>query len=222
MLSIAILASGAAACYGVAAMPARPLPRPRAPRMPPEARRAQLVASAVRVFARRGLGAARHAEVAAEAGVSLPAVFFYFETRERLVAAVLDEVARHFLGIVADALALDVPPRERLLATARAFAASVERHPDHARVWLDWSTAVRDELWPRYLRFQARVLQSLTRTIRTGQRRREIRADVTAADAALVMYGAAYVVMQLQLRGATPARIARFVRNLMAAVAPAA
>jgi len=206
-------------------MPARSLPRPvrrpRATRMTPEARRAQLLASAVRVFATRGLGAARHADVAAEAGVSLPAVFFYFETRERLVAAVLDDVARHYLGMIAEALALDVPPRERLLAVARAFAESVERHPDHARVWLDWSTAVRDELWPRYLRFQTRVLQALTRTIRTGQRRREIRSDVAAGDAALVMYGAAYVVMQLQLRGATPARIARFVRNLMAAVTPA-
>ncbi len=196
-------------------------PRPRATRMAPEARRAQLLACAVRVFARRGLGAARHADVATEAGVSLPAVFFYFDTREQLVAAVLDEVARHYLRMIAEVLAEDAPPRERLLAVARAFAESVERHPDHARVWLDWSTAVREELWPRYLRFQARVIQALTRIVQEGQRRHEIRRDIPPADAALVMYGAAYIVMQLQLRGATPSRIARFARSLIAAIATA-
>jgi len=204
-------------------MPPRSVPqrRPRAPRMAPEARRAQLVACAVRVFARRGLGAARHADVATVARVSLPAVFFYFETRERLVAAVLDEVAHHYLRMIAGVLAQDVPPRECLLAVARAFAESVERHPDHARVWLDWSTAVRDELWPRYLRFQTRVIRALTGVIQAGQRRHEIRRDIPPADAALILYGAAYAVMQLQLRGATPARIGRFARSLVAAIATA-
>ena len=63
-------------------------------RLNPAARRAQLLACAMQVFARRGLGAARHAEVAATAGMSVATVFVYFPTRELLVKAVLDEVAR--------------------------------------------------------------------------------------------------------------------------------
>ena len=55
-----------------------------------------LLRCAMRVFARRGLGAARHAEIARAARVSVPTVFFYFPTRKALVSAVLEEVARFF------------------------------------------------------------------------------------------------------------------------------
>jgi AcrR family transcriptional regulator len=76
--------------------PSRPTnARPPAPlrrRLSPGARRAELMACALAVFARRGLGEARHAEIAAEAGVSVATVFVYFPTREALVDAVLDEV----------------------------------------------------------------------------------------------------------------------------------
>src|SRR5271156_346012 len=70
--------------------------RRRAPALDKAERRALLLGSAIRVFARRGIGAARHAEIAREAKVSVPTVFFYFPTREALVSAVLDEVARFF------------------------------------------------------------------------------------------------------------------------------
>src|SRR2546425_9656361 len=60
-------------------------------------RRALLLQCAMRVFARRGIGAAHHAEVAREAKVSVPTGFFYFPTREALVNAVLEEVARFFI-----------------------------------------------------------------------------------------------------------------------------
>ena len=66
-------------------------------RLPPEERRAQLLEIAIDVFADRGLGAARHAEIAERAGVAVSTVFAYFETREALVDAVLDEVADFFL-----------------------------------------------------------------------------------------------------------------------------
>src|SRR5579885_3157999 len=64
---------------------ARPLEQPE--------RKAVLLQTAIRVFARRGLGGARHTEIAREAGVSVPTVFFYFPTREALVHDVLTEVA---------------------------------------------------------------------------------------------------------------------------------
>ena len=44
--------------------------RPRAARMPPQERRARLIEAGIRVFARRGIGAARPIEVATEAEVS--------------------------------------------------------------------------------------------------------------------------------------------------------
>ena len=67
-------------------------------RLPPEERRAQLLSIAIDVFADRGLGAARHAEIAERAGVAVSTVFAYFETREALVDAVLREVADFFIA----------------------------------------------------------------------------------------------------------------------------
>jgi TetR/AcrR family hemagglutinin/protease transcriptional regulator len=195
-----------------------PARRSRAARLPPAERRAQLVGSALRVFARRGLGAARHADVAAEARVSLPAVFVYFPTREALRDAVLDRVERHYLAMlwgVAD----DGSARATLLAVARAFAASVDAEPDVARVWLNWSTAMRDELWPRHVRFQRRVLGRLTRLIRRGQRDGSVDRRVVPEDAARLMYAAAYAVLQMKLTGCPATRLGRFLRSAVDAVA---
>src|SRR5215470_18543070 len=70
--------------------------RRRAPALNKAERRALLLQRAMQVFARRGLGAARHAEIARATRVSVPTVFYYFPTRKALVNAVLEEVARFF------------------------------------------------------------------------------------------------------------------------------
>src|SRR5215510_2353636 len=96
--------------------------RPRARRLLPTERRAQLLICALRVFARRGLGEARHGEIAKEAGVSVPTVFFYFPTRNELVNAVLDEVERFYIELAEQAHRRDLPAQQILLQHAVAFA----------------------------------------------------------------------------------------------------
>jgi TetR/AcrR family hemagglutinin/protease transcriptional regulator len=189
--------------------------------MAPAERRAQLLRCAVTVFARRGLGAARPADVAAEAGVSQPAVFVYFSSRPALVAAVLGEVERYYLAMLRDAHRRDGSARDVLLSIARAFAASVDGAPAHARIWLDWSTAMREELWPRYLRFQRRVLRLLAATIARGQRDGTVALRAHPEDAARLMYAAAYAVLQMKLDAEPGPRIERFLGSVVDAVAPA-
>ena len=194
-----------------------PPARRRAPRLPPEERRAQLVASAVRVLARRGLGGASHTDVAREAGVSVPAVFVYFATREDLVSAVIDDVARLYLGMADRSLGTQAPVPEALLAFARNFAESVDEQADHARVWLDWSTAIRDELWPRYLEFQERVVSVLAGVIRRGQREGSVARSVQPEDAARLFVGAAYVVSQMKFTHRSGAQLERLLHSLVRA-----
>src|SRR5215472_15790861 len=93
------------------------------PREQPE-RRAALLQNAIRVFARRGLGGARHTEIAREAGVSVPTVFFYFPTREALVHDVLMEVASFYEDMTERIHAANRPAPEILLSGARAFGDS--------------------------------------------------------------------------------------------------
>jgi TetR/AcrR family hemagglutinin/protease transcriptional regulator len=186
-------------------------------RLPPEARRAQLLACAMRVFARRGLGEARHGEIAEEAGVSTSTAFVYFPTRAALVDAVLDEVARFLIDMAERVHGRPAPAARNLLDHARAFAESVETHPDHARVWLDWSTAIREDVWPRYLAFQDRVLAILARTIRRGQREGDLPAHVEPEDVARLVVGSAHMVAQMKFSRRPPQEVERFLRALVAA-----
>jgi TetR/AcrR family hemagglutinin/protease transcriptional regulator len=171
----------------------------------------------MRAFARRGLGAARHAEIAALAGVSVSTVFVYFPTRAQLVAAVLAEVERFLLAMAERAHASALPAPEVILAHARAFADSVDTHPDHARVWLDWSTAIRDEVWPRYLEFQERVVRIFETTIRRGQREGSVPHDVDPEDDARLIVGSAHMIAQMKFTGLSPTRVDRFLRALVRA-----
>ena len=171
--------------------------------------------AALRVFASRGMLAARHAEIATAAGVSVSAVFFYFPTRAALVEAVVAEVDAFYGTLVEQSLAGDVPAPDALLRLARAFAASVDSNPDHARLWLDWSTAFGDESWPRYRAFQERVVRLIAAAIARGQRDNTVAPDVDPEDEALLMMGAAYIVVQMKITKRPPADVERFLRTLV-------
>jgi TetR/AcrR family hemagglutinin/protease transcriptional regulator len=175
----------------------------------------QLLACALRVFARRGLGEARHAEIAKEAGVAVATVFFYFPTRADLVRAVLEEVERFYCDMANRVHGQSLPAPRILLEHGIAFAESVDTHPDYARVWLDWSTAVRDEVWPRYLEFQKYVVKVVERTIRRGQREGLFAADVNPEDNAYLMFASAHMIAQMKFTRQSPERIERFLHTLV-------
>ena len=100
-------------------------------RMPPDERRAQLLAIAIDVFAERGLGAARHAEIAERAGVAVSTVFVYFPTREKLVEDVLAELADFFLDLLERAHAQEKPCVEVLRQTGEEFMTLLGTHRSH-------------------------------------------------------------------------------------------
>ena len=191
--------------------------RPRARRMSPDDRRQQLLRVAMEVFARRGLGEARHAEIAHLAGVAVSTVFVYFPTRAKLVAAVLGEVERFLLHMAERIHASEEPAPAVILAHARAFAESVDTRPDHARVWLDWSTAIRDDVWPRYLELQERVVKILERTIRRGQVEGSISAAVDPEDDARVVVGSAHTIALMKFTHLSEERVDHFLRSLVQA-----
>lgn len=195
----------------------RPAAKPgRAPRLNPEERRAQLLRCAIRAFAEGGLGKGRHAEVAAAAGVSVPTVFVYFPTREALTFAVLDEVARFITeDLVAPIQAQAGAVPGLLFNTALAFADSIETHPDYARVWLDWSTAIRDDVWPRYLEFQERVIELLRATIERGKQEGTLLADLDADDAARLLVGSAHMIAQMKFTRRAQTQVTHFIQSLI-------
>lgn len=189
--------------------------RPRARRLSPTERRAQLLTCALRVFARRGLGEARHAEIAKEAEVAIATVFFYFPSRSDLVRAVLEAVEGFYRDMADRVHRLPLSAPRILLEHGLAFAISVDTHPDYARVWLDWSTAIRDEVWPQYLTFQEDIVKVIEKTIRRGQQEGDFAADVDPEDNARFMFGSAHMIAQMKFTRQSPAKVERFLHTLV-------
>jgi len=185
---------------------ARPLERPE--------RRALLLQSAIRVFAERGLGGARHSQIAREAKVSVPTVFFYFPTHEALVREVLAEVARFFLAMTERVHSIQRPAPEIIVEHGRVFADAMVTHPDYARVLLEWSTALRDEVWPLYLQFHEKNIRIIARTIRRWRMETGSQRDPDAEDDARVIASTGYVLAQMKMAKLADSRIDRFLQTL--------
>src|SRR6185437_15664202 len=85
-------------------------------RSQPEQSRADILQAAVREFAREGVAGARTDAIARSAGVNKALLYYYFKDKEGLYQAVLDEVFSGVRVVIQNALAQDLPPRERLRA----------------------------------------------------------------------------------------------------------
>lgn len=174
-----------------------------------------LLQHAIGVFAGRGIGGARHAEIARKAKVAVPTVFFYFPTRKALVNAVLEEVARFFVEMAEAAHGKRSPAPEVILEHLRAFADAVDMHPDHTRILLEWSTALRGETWPAFLKFQEKIIAMLVRTIRRPRMETGSDRDPRAEDDARLIAVTGYVLVQMKLAKLPSSRIERFLRTVV-------
>lgn len=120
-------------------------------RLRPELRREQLIRCALGAFAEHGVSRATHSHVAKLSGISVPAIHSYFRTRRDLQSAVLDAVETYLIEIVTHSLSGDVPVKQALETLATVFGNEAHEKSDIIKVWLDWSTGVRTDVWPRYL-----------------------------------------------------------------------
>jgi AcrR family transcriptional regulator len=143
-----------------------------------EARPAEIVQAAYRVFSEKGFAAAKLDDIAAEAGVSKGALYLYFETKQDLFEAVIREAVAPNIGAVEkmaeafpgsfDQLVRMVIPRVAELASAsrmggvlKMVIAESGNFPEVARIWHDAVVA--------------RGLGLLTRLVERAQERGEVR-----------------------------------------------
>jgi TetR/AcrR family hemagglutinin/protease transcriptional regulator len=202
-------------------MPSRTLRnRPRASRLSPDARRASLVEAGIHVVARRGIGAARPTEVAEEAGVSEATFYVYFPNREALVDAVLDEVARYYLALTEASFETDLPLADQFAAILDAAAASIDTHPDHARVWFNWASAMSGKVWPRFLKAQERMSQIMVSAVRRVPPKERAGLNLHPSDLAHLAMGAAEMMVRMKFAGRPPREIRRFIRSTLGMLFP--
>ena len=164
-------------------------------RLSPEKRKQQLLDFALDVFARRGIGRAGHADIAEMANVSVATVFNYFPTREALVEQVLVQVENRFSQLLTQCLEdQDKSLHTRLTCITHNLIDAVIEQQDWLKVWFEWSTSVREEIWPLYISGNKNSLKRVTEIFAQGIDNGEIAADKTPDDLAHLLHGICYIL----------------------------
>ncbi|PJG59978.1 TetR/AcrR family transcriptional regulator [Aeromonas cavernicola] len=178
----------------------------RRTRLSPEARRNQLMECAIEVFSRRGIGRAGHAEIAEQAKVSVATVFNYFNTREELVDEVLAEIEHFMKQMLAEAYNLRGTIHDKIHRHVSLLVCTAYEKPDHAGIWLEWSSSVREEVWPRYAKLLEQSLEIIAKQLQAAMDAGEIHSVLTAEDLARSLTGFGYVMMQMINQPDRPSR----------------
>lgn len=96
--------------------------------------RVALIAAARTVVARRGMQVATHEEIAAEAGLTIGAIYSNFDNRASLMAALMDDVAANSNVVLEDKPTV----RECLEALGRRLIDEADQHPEDVDLQLEF------------------------------------------------------------------------------------
>jgi AcrR family transcriptional regulator len=146
--------------------------RTRAARAEGRAAREELLAAALRVFARRGYREAGVDDIAAEAGYSKGALYWHFSGKEELLEALLEDRVDTPMREMVALLGSAPPERDMSVEAARQFARQLAEQRE--AVLLDreyWSLAIRDPaLRARYAERQRQLRGALAKALEARAR----------------------------------------------------
>jgi AcrR family transcriptional regulator len=146
--------------------------RTRAARAQGREGRDELLAAALRVFARRGYRQAGVDEIAETAGYSKGALYWHFSRKEDLLLALLEEridaPTRELVALLESA----PPERDMSVEASREFARRLSAQRDAVLLEREyWSLAIRDpELRARYAERQRELRDALAGTLEARAR----------------------------------------------------
>jgi AcrR family transcriptional regulator len=146
-------------------------------------RRPQLLEAAAGVIAERGIAATRIADVAERAGTSPPAVLYWFESKDELLAEALTVDEERYYQALTERLEALESPRRRLRVLLESSAEEYD-----SRLWMEiWTRALHDTSTRRARRrLDQRWRAQIAAVIRDGQRAGDF-GDADPDDGALVL-----------------------------------
>lgn len=186
-------------------------------------RRAHVLESAARCFAREGFHRTTMQDVVRESGLSPGALYRYFASKEDIVAAIADERHAAERGLLREAAA-----GGGMAALARAFLGRLgqPREREWRRVTVQlWGEALRNPRVMKVVRSGLdQPLRRLTALLKDGQRKGTVAPDLDAPSTARVC-AAVFEGLVLQQSWQPDLDVARFVRaaeRLLRALEPGA
>jgi AcrR family transcriptional regulator len=170
--------------------PSTGAPSTVAPAEQDEQTRARLLRAAVNVFDRKGYAAASVREIVEIAGVTKPALYYHFGSKEGLLTTVLEEAAREFTRAMERGVGRPGTARDRLFAICADLHGLFQEHVPTVRVahsvffgpvegapQFDFSTFDRD------------MERTVRQIIEEGQEAGDIALCASPADISLVILG---------------------------------
>lgn len=155
--------------------------------------RRRILDAAAHVLSNKGYGGLRLTEVAAQADIQAPAIYYYFPSRDDLIEEVMwAGIAdmREHLALVLDSLPVGTPALDRLLA-------AVEAHLRHALEISDYTTAsirnagqVPDSIRKRQIREEERYGEVWRGLVNELARAGDLRDDLDLYIAQMLVLGA--------------------------------
>jgi AcrR family transcriptional regulator len=141
-----------------------------------ERTRTLLLDGALRLFARKGVGATAIHEIAAEAGVANGTFYNYFRTREDILEAASVRLAERLQEEITAASADVADPAERVAIGSRRFVLQAIRDPI-------WAAALM-RVWTSSAALPTRSAGPILGDLRAGRRRRrfDYRSEAAALD----------------------------------------
>src|SRR5262245_10093349 len=151
-------------------------------------KRERILASAERVFARRGFFAARVSEIAKDAGVADGTIYLYFKSKDDLLISLFENRMSQVNEVLRAAIA-NAPPREQLRAFIRAYLRLVHDEPAAAEV-LTIELRQSSKFMKEYENPQfADFLRMLGGLISAGQERGELDRSIPSHVSARMIFG---------------------------------
>jgi AcrR family transcriptional regulator len=171
-----------------------------APAEQDEQTRSRLLRAAVSVFDRKGYAAASVREIVELAGVTKPALYYHFGSKERLLTAVLDEAARAFTRKMEQATARSGTARDRLFALCTGINELFQEHVPVVRVaHAAFFGPVEGTPSFDFTTFDREMERAVRQIVEQGQASGEIASTASPSDVALMMMGIIGVFAMRQL-----------------------
>lgn len=174
---------------------------PRTPNVG-EDRREQIIDAAMRVFAQKGFARASNRDVAREAGITTGLIYYYFESKEDLLKAALEERSPVQIMTQMPPEMLEQPPDVLLPLLLMRILSLVESEQfvSIIRVVLPEVLHGSTEIAPILLSFFQRVIVFLSAYLQAQVARGNVRADLDAEmTAQIVVSNMIGMVMRRQL-----------------------
>ena len=155
-----------------------------------EEKRRQILAAAVRVFARQGFHACRVSDIADEAGVAYGLVYHYFRSKDEVLDTLFLERWNVMLELIREVDAELIPVRDKLRAIASFIVDSYAHDPDVMKVIIVEVTRAANSFGQTHLSEIREAYDLIAGIVGKAQAEGLFRPDIDARFAAMAFYGA--------------------------------